>query len=386
MDGRPPADRRPPDRDADARLVRGRLLHRRARGNGRGVRRVRRDGDRQGALPQRAPAAREKAEAATQARALPRHDEPRDQDADERRDRHDRPPPRHGADARAARVRRGRPLERRRPAPRDRRHPRLLEDRGGQARTREGAGRSPRMRRGRARDRRAACVGEGDRAGLPHRRGRACGIVGTRRACGRCCSTWSRTRSSSPRKARWSSTSTPSRPGRARTASSSPFGIPGSASPRTGWTAVRVLQPGRRLHHAATAVPARARHLEASRGADGRDDVGGERGGQGIDLPCRPPRGGGGGADPEAARSARRSSPASGPRGGRQRHEPRDRRAPRAIVGHGGRGAHVALEALARIEEGEVRRRRPRHGDAGDGRARPRTRSGGIETSASFRW
>ena len=78
-------------------------------------------------------------------------------------------------DARAARVRRGRPLERRRPAPRDRRHPRLLEDRGGQARAREGAGRSPRVRRGRARHRRSACVEEGDRAGLPHRRRRARG-------------------------------------------------------------------------------------------------------------------------------------------------------------------------------------------------------------------
>ena len=62
-------------------------------------------------------------------------------------------------------------------------------------------------------------------------------------------------------------------------------------------------------------------------------------------------------------------------RGGRQRHEPRDRRAPRAIVGHGRRGAHVAPRG-ARPDRGrrEVRRRRPRHGDAGDGRARPRTR------------
>ena len=76
-------------------------------------------------------------------------------------------------DARAARVRRGRPLERRRPAPRDQRHPRLLEDRGGQARARDGAVRSPGVRRGRARHRRAARVGEGDRARLPDRRGGA---------------------------------------------------------------------------------------------------------------------------------------------------------------------------------------------------------------------
>ncbi len=56
MDGRPVARRRSPDRDADARLVRVRLLHRRARGNGRGICGVRCDGDRQGAIPQRAPA------------------------------------------------------------------------------------------------------------------------------------------------------------------------------------------------------------------------------------------------------------------------------------------------------------------------------------------
>ena len=56
LDGRAPARRRPPDRDADARQLRARLLHRRTREDGRGVCRVRRDGDRQGALPQRAPA------------------------------------------------------------------------------------------------------------------------------------------------------------------------------------------------------------------------------------------------------------------------------------------------------------------------------------------
>ena len=56
MDGRPVADRRSPDRHAHARLVRARLLHRRAREDGRGIRRVRRDGDRQGPVRQRAPA------------------------------------------------------------------------------------------------------------------------------------------------------------------------------------------------------------------------------------------------------------------------------------------------------------------------------------------
>ena len=73
----------------------------------------------------------------------------------------------------------------------------------------------------------------------------------------------------------------------------------------TDGQAVRVLQPGRRLDHSPLRrYRARARDLEASRRADGRDDVGGERGGQGIDLPHRPPRGSGRGADSRAARSA----------------------------------------------------------------------------------
>ena len=66
----------------------------------------------------------------------------------------------------------------------------------------------------------------------------------------------------------------------------------GSRHPRgPDGQAVRVLQPGRRLDHPPLRRHrARARHLEAARRADGRDDVGGERGGQGIDLPHRPPR------------------------------------------------------------------------------------------------
>ena len=69
--------------------------------------------------------------------------------------------------------------------------------------------------------------------------------------------------------------------------------------------AVRVVQPGRRVDHPALRRHgARARHLQAPRGADGRDDVGGERGGLGVDLPCRPPRGGDRGADSRAAHGA----------------------------------------------------------------------------------
>ena len=56
VDGRPVAYRRPDDRDAHVRQLRAGLLHRRTREDGRGVRRVRRDRDRQGALPRRAAA------------------------------------------------------------------------------------------------------------------------------------------------------------------------------------------------------------------------------------------------------------------------------------------------------------------------------------------
>ena len=52
--------------------------------------------------------------------------------------------------------------------------------------------------------------------------------------------------------------------------------------------AVRVVQPGRRLDHAPLRRHrARPRDLQAHRRADGRHDVGGERGGHGVDLPHR---------------------------------------------------------------------------------------------------
>ena len=66
--------------------------------------------------------------------------------------------------------------------------------------------------------------------------------------------------------------------------------------------------------------------------------------GKGSTFHIEPPRGGGGGADSrgraERSAAARRQA---NPRGGRQRHEPRDRGSPRAIVGHGGRGDRVPL-------------------------------------------
>ena len=77
-------------------------------------------------------------------------------------------------------------VERRRAAPRHRRHPRLLEDRGRQARARARAVRSPRVRRGSARHRRSARLGEGRRARLSRRRERAGGNLGDGAGYGRC--------------------------------------------------------------------------------------------------------------------------------------------------------------------------------------------------------
>ena len=63
------------------------------------------------------------------------------------------------------------------------------------------------------------------------------------------------------------------------------------------------------------------------------------------------------------------------PRGGRQRHEPRDRGPARTVMGHGRRGDRVPFRG-ARQDRGRraLRRRHPRPGDAGDGRPRPRAR------------
>ena len=103
--------------------------------------------------------------------------------------------------------------------------------------------------------------------------------------------------------------------------------------------AVRVVQPGRRLDHAPLRRHrARARDLEAARRADGRDDAGRERGRQGLDLPDRARRqgGGGAGADRRPGRAAAARGQAD-PRRRRQRDEPRDRHPARALLGHGAR-------------------------------------------------
>ena len=151
------------------------------------------------------------AEAASRQERVPRQHEPRDPHPDERHHRHDRA----GccdtrADARAARVPRTIVKASAESLLTDhQRHPRLLEDRGGQARPR--AGRLPPARRrwttpARLLALRAAREGPG--AGLPHRPGRARRAASaTRCGCARCSSTWSATRSSSPSAARSSSTS-----------------------------------------------------------------------------------------------------------------------------------------------------------------------------------
>ena len=82
---------------------------------------------------------------------LPRRDEPRDPDADERDHRHERPAARHAARRRAARLRRHDPDLGRRPAHDHQRHPRLLEDRGRARRPRPRAVRARRLHRGCAR-------------------------------------------------------------------------------------------------------------------------------------------------------------------------------------------------------------------------------------------
>ena len=252
-----------------------------------GLRRVRRDRDREGALRQRAAACpRGGGVGDAGEERVSRDDEPRDQDADERGDRHDRPPARHRPDGRAARVRRRRAVERRSAAPRHRRHPGLLEDRGRPARAGAGAVRSPRVRRGRARHRRAARLGEEHRDRVPRRRGGAGGNRGRRHPAAPGLAQpalergqvhrGGRGRRPRRRRARRPELASP-RAGRPRHRDRDPAGPDGPA--------VRLLQPGRRLDDAPLRRHrARTRDLAASRRADGRDDVGRERGGRGIDL------------------------------------------------------------------------------------------------------
>ena len=134
---------------------------------------------------------------------VPGQHEPRDPDADERRPRRDRARARDRAHRRAARVPRARQVVGRRAPGAPQRHPRLLEDRGRQARPRARAVRPPRAPRALGEDAGAARPPEGPRAGVslcrptyPTR------SSATRAGSGRSSSTWSATPSSSPSAAR----------------------------------------------------------------------------------------------------------------------------------------------------------------------------------------
>ena len=282
VDGRSVADRRPPDRDADVRLVRGRLLHRRACERGEGVCRVRRHGDREGALPHRAPAgARGGGGGDTGEERLPRDHEPRDPHADERHHRHERTPTAHRPRRGATRVRGDHPYEQR-SAPHDhQRHPRLLEGRGGTDGARDRAVRLPSLRRRRARAHRLRGVGQGPRARVRDRRRRAPGDPRRRRAAspdpaqraeqrgevhggGRHLADRDRIGGRGRRAHRAS-------PGRPRYRHRHPAG--------PGRPPVPILQPGRRLDQSAVRRHGpRPRHLETACRAHGRNDVGRERG------------------------------------------------------------------------------------------------------------
>ena len=191
---------------------------------------------------------------------LPGRDEPRDPHADERDHRHERPAADTQAQRRAARLRRHDPLVGRRAADDHQRHPRLLEDRGGQGRPGGGAVQRRRLHRGRAR-----C----DRAG--RRRRRASSSPTRSRAT--CPGGRRRPRPAAPdpaqpaverdqvhrarrgRRLRRAAT-TVSAAGRAARSRSA---TPASASPPTRWAACssRSARPIRRLR-GATAAPALA--------------------------------------------------------------------------------------------------------------------------------
>ena len=228
-------------------------------------------------------------------------------------------------------------VERRRPAPRDQRHPRLLEDRGGQARARARAVRPP-ASASRARStssRRAPREKELELGCLVD--GTACrrASSATPRGCARCCSTCSRTRSSSPSGARsWSHVD--AEPAERRHAP------PPSRRARHGHRhpadrigpPVRVVHPGRRLDDAALRRHGpRAgdleRLVELMGGTIGVESEEGE----GSTFRDRPDRRGGRGSPQRP--SADDLPPARGPaaaRRRRQRDEPRDRQRARRVA------------------------------------------------------
>ena len=283
---------------------------------------------------------------------LPRRDEPRDPDADERDHRHERPDARYAADRRAARLRRDDPHVGRRAAPDHQRHPRLLEDRGRQGRTGPSAVRLRAMHRGRAGRRRAARRGQGPRARLHDRRRPA---ADDRRRPGpaapdRHQPAVERDQVHRDRRGRAD--------GRGPTASPDagaherPLGVHGRG-PRhrdrhpagPDRAAVPVVQPGRCVHLAAVRRHGPGpRHQPPPGGADGRLADRHERRGRrpGQHVPARDPRGRHGDGPRSGADRRRGPGRPARARRGRQRHEPPDPRQAAAALGDDRRGDRVA--------------------------------------------
>ena len=289
-----------------------------------------------------------------------------------------------GLTPRAARVRRGdRPVGA--GAARDhQRHPRLLEDRGGAHRPRErrvrpapsGARGARLLRRGRA--------GQGARAALPHPPRRPERAAGRPRAAAPGPHQPRRQRGQVHGDGRGRPAGDPRRAGRRR------GGRPLRGArhrhrhrPRAEVAPLPVLRPGGRLGQPPLRRHRpRPRHLEAARLADGRRDRRREppRPRQHL-LVHRAPRAAGPGSVPRPCPLRAARGPARA-RGGRQRDQPADPQAAARVLGPAHDHGRVRPEGprrspAGRRERARLRPRHPRHEDAGDGRARPRSRDQG---------
>ena len=193
-------------------------------------------------------------------------------------------------DAGAARLRADDPGQRRSAADDHQRHPRLLEDRGRASSSSrsidfdlDACGRGTRrICSPNSAQRKELELAMLDPAATCRRR-----CAATPGGCGRCSSTWSATRSSSPSAARsWFGVSLERGDARDGDASASRCATRASASPQEDQArAVRGIHTGRRLDHAEVRRHGpRPRHLAAARGADGRRDRRRERARGRIDL------------------------------------------------------------------------------------------------------
>ena len=283
---------------------------------------------------------------------VPGQHEPRDPHADERHHRHDRAGARHRArppsSASTSSMVQGLG---RRAADGHQRHPRLLQDRGRQARPgadRLRPARQPRRHRASrwrcARTRRGWSWPADVAADVPGRAGRRPGPAAPGRS-----STWSATPSSSPSGARSSSRVEPeSRTERRGRACTSPSRDTGIGIPRREAAAdLRGLRPGRRLDDRQV-----RRHragpgdLGAAGRADGRPDLGRERGRAGA-APSTSPSAS---AVPDGRAPRRRAEPADAARPagagrGRQRHQPPHPRGDADQLGHEARRPSTAAAA-----------------------------------------